>query len=289
MPMQSPVFLRLCPGRCARAGHGSLREGLPSASLSARGARAHHLPQGTLLWGSARKAADTEMSSVLTSVNLDGLSLEAGRLVGPPGAPKDLTGAVLQGQASDGQPVEVALCGAEPDREDPTQVWYRIQIWNEVSGSWESPCIATGRVTSPRALAVQGVWDETGTRREVSGKFTFACENGAIAKCVDWGYKPWAQKDGRPWRSCTRHARGWRGPTIAAMGAVTPGGTLPSTSTMASRCSRARRVLGDLGCSAGFLRGSLECRRRRLPGAYARRALADAGCGRVSPCASQGA
>jgi hypothetical protein len=178
-------------------------------------------PQGTLLWGTGRKVAGNEMSSVLASVDLararrgsatlKGVRLEDGRLVAPSTGTKGLVGAVLQGKASDGQPVEVAICGADPTSQDPSMEWYRIEIWNAVSASWENPCIATGRVPSPRALAVRGVWDETGARREVPGKFTFACENGAIAKCVHWGYKPWAKKDGRPLtdlhQACTRMAR----------------------------------------------------------------------------------
>jgi hypothetical protein len=89
--------------------------------------------------------------------------------------------------------------------------WYQIQVWNAESGSWDNPCIATHQVPSPRAPAVSGVWDETGARHKLPGKFTFACENGAIAKCVDWGYKPWAKKDGQSLQelhqACTRMAR----------------------------------------------------------------------------------
>jgi hypothetical protein len=165
--------------------------------------------------------AGSETSSVLTSLDLGrvrlggrvlkGLRLEEGRLVAPSLAPEDLVGAVLQGTASDGQPVEVALCGAKPASGDPSMVWYQIEVWNAESASWKNPCIATGRVSSPRVLAVQGVWDEKGARSEVPGKFTFACENGAIAKCIDWGYKPWAKKDGHSLKelhqACTRMAR----------------------------------------------------------------------------------
>ena len=178
-------------------------------------------PQGTLLWGSARQVADNEMSSVLASldlgrVRLDGVALKGvylknGRLMAPSLAPERLVGAMLQGTASDGQPVEVALCGAEPASDDPAMSWYHIEVWNAASASWENPCIATHRVPSPRALAVQGVWDENGARQDKPGKFTFACENGAIAKCVDWGYKPWAKKDGRSLadlhQACTRMVR----------------------------------------------------------------------------------
>lgn len=178
-------------------------------------------PQGTMLWGTGRKVVADEMSSVLTSVDasrvrlggttLKGVHIEDGHLVAPSLAPEGLIGAVFQGTSSDDQPVEVALCGAEPASKDRSMVWYRIELWNPRSASWENPCVATGRVPEPRALAVRGVWDETGAHHEVPGKFTFACENGAIAKCIDWGYKPWAMKDGHSLaelhQACTRMAR----------------------------------------------------------------------------------
>jgi hypothetical protein len=166
--------------------------------------------------------ADKETSTVLASldsksarlagVTLKGLRLEEGRLVAPGvAAPEGLTGATLQGAASDGQPVEVAICGARADANDASMVWYDIEVWNAESGSWANPCIPTHRVPEPRALAVRGVWDETGARRDAAGRFTFACQNGAIAKCIDWGYKPWAKKEGRPLQdlhqACTRMVR----------------------------------------------------------------------------------
>jgi hypothetical protein len=177
-------------------------------------------PQGTLLWGTGRLVKEKETSSVLASVELGrarrggkalkGLRLEGGRLVAP-SAPKGVVGTVFQGAASDGKPVEVAVCGAEATAEDPTQVWYRLELFNEVSQTWENPCIETEQVPVPRALAVPGVWDESGAKRAVKGKFTFACENGAIAKCVNWGYAPWGKKEGKSLaevhQACTRMAR----------------------------------------------------------------------------------
>jgi hypothetical protein len=190
-------------------------------------------PQGTMLWGT-RRSWDTEKvaeerSSVLVSANLESLrqadagvqalKLEGGRLVVLPtpspeagtSATRGVVGSVLQGTASDGKPVEVAICGAEPSAEDPGMVWYRIQAWNEVAQEWENPCVALDRVPDPRALAVRGVWDESGAHKDVPGKLTFACENGAITKCIHWGYKPWASRDGQSLASlhqaCTRMAR----------------------------------------------------------------------------------
>jgi hypothetical protein len=181
-------------------------------------------PQGTMLWGTKRswdteKVAE-ERSSVLVSASLaplvrpaaevTALKLEGGRLVTLPSA-RSVVGTVLQGTASNGKPVEVAICGAEPSAEDPGMVWYRIEAWNDVAQEWENPCVALDRVPDPRALAVSGTWGVSGAHQSDSGKLTFACENGAITKCINWGYKPWASRGGQSLASlhqaCTRMAR----------------------------------------------------------------------------------
>lgn len=182
-------------------------------------------PQGTLLWG-MRGTWDSapeplERRSVIVSVDLhalrktdtavQALRLEDGRLVASPESSSGPVGTVLQGTSSDGKPVEVAVCGAEPAPEDPNMVWYRIEAWNPVAQEWENPCTPSGSVPDPRALAVGGVWDSTGARQEAPGKFTLACETGVITKCVRWGYKPWASRDGQSLaeahQACTRMAR----------------------------------------------------------------------------------
>lgn len=186
-----------------------------------RGPKRSVWPNGSMLHGTATKVASDERSSILASVGLDralldgtefqGLRLERGRLTAPPPASRDLKGVFLTGADSDGQPVKVAICGASAAPEDPAMVWYQLEIWHEPSGSWRNPCIATLQNPSPRALAVRGVWDKTGASREVAGRFTFACETGAISKCITWGYKPWEKKDGRSLQelhqACTRMAR----------------------------------------------------------------------------------
>jgi hypothetical protein len=188
-------------------------------------------PNGTMLWGTRRKVARDEASSVLMSVDLGGVQregepvgevkVEGGRLVasrapaaaggGAAGEDGGLAGAIFRGTASDGQPVEVAICEAEPAAEDREMVWYGIELWSEAAREWQNPCATTARVPMPRALAVRGVWDAQGGHREVPGKFTFACEGGAIVKCIGWGYRPWRVQGGRSLvdyhQACTRMAR----------------------------------------------------------------------------------
>jgi hypothetical protein len=181
--------------------------------------------QGASLWG-AKQTWDSEQKlderrSVLTSVDgeavrkapdgVKAVRLQEGHLVAWPEASSNIVGTVLQGTNSDGKPVEVAICGAEPSADDPSVEWYRIEAWNPVAQEWENPCQANIRTPAPRALAVSGVWDASGAHRDAPGKLTLACEAGAISKCVTWGYKPWAQRDGKSLaelhQTCTRMAR----------------------------------------------------------------------------------
>ncbi|MFL5348184.1 MAG: ADYC domain-containing protein [Hyalangium sp.] len=184
-----------------------------------------HGPQGTMLWGTRRtwssQQESDERRSVLVSVDLtapletdsqvEALQVKDGRLVASPDSSTSLVGTVLQGTSSDGKPVEVTVCGAEPAPEDPSMVWYHIEAWNPVAQEWENPCVATGRVPDPRALAVSGVWDASGAHHDVPGRFTLACETSVITKCINWGYKPWARHDGHSLaelhQACTRMAR----------------------------------------------------------------------------------
>jgi len=182
-------------------------------------------PQGTMLWGTRRGWSDRqepdEQRSVLVSVSMapvkqvspevSSLRLEGGRLVASPEASRSLMGTVLQGTSSDGTPVEVAVCGAEPSPGDAEVVWYRLEAWNSLAQRWENPCAAADKIPDPRALAVGGAWDASGAHQAVEGKFTLACETGVITKCIGWGYKPWATHNGQSLaelhQACTRMAR----------------------------------------------------------------------------------
>jgi hypothetical protein len=178
-------------------------------------------PQGTMLWGTTRQNPDQEMSTVLATVALDGVtlggapvpgvSLAKGALAAPDRKPEELVGAIFQGTASDGRRTEVAVCSAEPSAQDASVLSYRIEIWDKVKESWENPCIANSHAPKPKALAVEGLWNKQGAHQAKPGTFTFACENGVIAKCIQWGYKPWDTKEGQPLQAlhqaCTRMAR----------------------------------------------------------------------------------
>jgi hypothetical protein len=211
-----PVWLYAAPPEAER--HARRCQGYAARGSAPR--------SGALLWGTWGTWEDShpgagERRSVLASVEVTapliadpevrGLHLEKGRLVAFPQPASSLVGTVLRGSSSEGKPVEVAICGVEPAPADPDMAWYRIEAWNPVAQAWVNPCMATARIPDPRALAVNGVWDSSGARRQVPGRLTLACENSAIAWCIRWGYKPWISLDGQSLaelhQACTRLAR----------------------------------------------------------------------------------
>ena len=181
--------------------------------------------QGTALWGTRRswdpEQETDERSSVLTTIDGNSLvkapagvksvRLEEGHLVTSPEASGSVADLVLKATDSDGNPLELAICGAEPSADDPSVEWYRVEAWNAVAQEWENPCQATGTVPAPRAQLVSGAWAPSGARLNAPGKLTLACESGAISKGITWGYQPWAYRDGKSLadlhQACTRMAR----------------------------------------------------------------------------------
>lgn len=55
-------------------------------------------------------------------------------------------------------------------------------------------------------MFVPGVWDESGAHVSQRDALTYACMDGVIAKCVDWGYAPWTV-GADIHATCTRLAR----------------------------------------------------------------------------------
>ena len=85
------------------------------------------------------------------------------------------------------------------------------------TGQWKPACYDQYTGAPTWAVPVSGYWDFRqgvpggGDKIEDPGSFTFACLNGAIAKCVMWGYRPWATYNGTslaPYhQTCTRVVR----------------------------------------------------------------------------------
>jgi len=222
-------------GATARPGHQNRRPLVAAAPSPDRSAQPcmtsekhqrNVWPPAASLWGTLRtwntRHRPDERSSVLTSVALDraayfktgpqALTLENARLIPVPATSRGVPGTVLRGSDSNNKPVDVVICRADPDvTGDSEVIWYQIKALNAATGEWENPCVGTGQEPNPPATALRGYWDEAGRHHDDPNRFTFACRHGALARCIDWGYRPWAKKNGRslaPFhQACTRMAR----------------------------------------------------------------------------------
>jgi hypothetical protein len=65
---------------------------------------------------------------------------------------------------------------------------YQLSV-RDPAGAFQPYCLPD-REGRTLALPLQGSWDAS-RNHVASGAMTFACTNGALAKCVRWGYKPW--------------------------------------------------------------------------------------------------
>lgn len=65
---------------------------------------------------------------------------------------------------------------------------YEVKVRDRSATDADLRALCTG--SSNRALAVQGRWDAKGNHTDDPNQFTFACTDGLIAKCIDWGWRP---------------------------------------------------------------------------------------------------
>jgi hypothetical protein len=75
-----------------------------------------------------------------------------------------------------------------------SDVWaYDMDVRVGNKGAWAPLCI-DGNGQRVKVLVLGDVWDPaTGARLDqFTGAATFACRGGALAKCVEMGYRPWA-------------------------------------------------------------------------------------------------
>ena len=75
---------------------------------------------------------------------------------------------------------------------------YFYEMENQVGASWEPACL-DGAGNPVDAIALRKNWDPAnGARQENPDAITWACRGAALAKAVEWGYRPWAIHLGTP-------------------------------------------------------------------------------------------
>jgi hypothetical protein len=130
----------------------------------------------------------------------------------------DFNQARFQGTLGSGARVWLRVDAMTPHTGPDGDLWtYRVSYQEPRDGLWYPVCKGEGG-TALDAIPVAGRWDyrhglpgEGGRKIDDPAAFTFGCEGAAIAKCVRWGYKPWASVQGvslaAHHQTCTRLVR----------------------------------------------------------------------------------
>ena len=85
----------------------------------------------------------------------------------------------------------VVQSGVQPDV-------YFYNVENEASPGVYEPACRDGAGNPVDAIALKNSWDpDSGMRLDISDAITWACRGAALAKAVEWGYRPWISPDMR--------------------------------------------------------------------------------------------
>jgi hypothetical protein len=157
----------------------------------------------------------------MAGVALANLHLDGGQLVaqGPHGttlAGADLIGAHLSGNLDNGDVLSLRIDDVATGSAPNGDLYYYTVRYQRGDGSWGMLCAdETGNPTS--AIVLAGRWSYAqgvaggGAHIADAASFTFACRGAALAKCAEWGYKPWRSVRGvnlAPYhQTCTRVVR----------------------------------------------------------------------------------
>jgi len=104
-------------------------------------------------------------------------------------------GTLIPARDEQGAAVSLRVESVEHDPRDPDGevLLYQLSVRNP-AGGWQPYCFPDpdGRTV---AIPLHGSWDASRNHVE-NDEITFACTNGALGKCVRWGYKPWKTVNG---------------------------------------------------------------------------------------------
>jgi hypothetical protein len=161
---------------------------------------------GSSLNGSSLNGSSLNGDALIAS-RLEGTAFHADLPDGTRLAGRDFRGIRFTGYTWRGGRVPMRIDDIEPSSLQEDVLLYRVSYF--ARGEWNLLCgrDAEGRVL--RAIPLAGAWNERGDRIYDARMMTWACQDGAVAKCVERvGYKPWLSQDHEArHQACTRMIR----------------------------------------------------------------------------------
>lgn len=101
-----------------------------------------------------------------------------------------IVGTILTSVDQQGRKQTLKIKDVQLDPQDTGgDVYLYTVLSQDKTGQWHNFCLPDPKGVA-KAIPLTGRWDRTGAHIDDSS-ITFACTNGALAKCVRWGYKPW--------------------------------------------------------------------------------------------------
>jgi len=127
----------------------------------------------------------------INGVSINGNALSAETTDGQVLTGTDFVGALLGATLSDGTAITLRVDSATTLEGANDDVWaYGVSV--EVDDGWARLCGDDVDGSPKLAIPVQGTWNVvTGAWSDTGGEFSFACRKASVAKCVEFGYKPW--------------------------------------------------------------------------------------------------
>jgi hypothetical protein len=157
----------------------------------------------------------------LNGMSLNGMSLNGTQLTGLKSNGQVVSGSALvgtrmKGTLSSGGTLDLRVDSAATLPAPNSDVWAYTVRYALAGGTWSPLCGESGGVPV-LAVPLTGTWNYAagvaggGSWTNTTTSFTFGCRGTALAKCVEFGYKPWKTVGGVSLRNhhqaCTRMIR----------------------------------------------------------------------------------
>jgi hypothetical protein len=156
----------------------------------------------------------------LNGMSLNGMSINGTELTGVTGdgpvSGTALVGATMVGQLSNGDSLSLRVDAAGALAAPNADVWaYEVSV--DTDSGWQPLCGTDAGGTPIGAIPLAGTWNAQagvpggGSWTASSSLFSLGCRGASLAKCVEFGYKPWQTVGGASLRdhhqACTRMLR----------------------------------------------------------------------------------
>lgn len=109
----------------------------------------------------------------------------------------NVQGTEMVGLDDQGRQQTFQIRNVEFDSKDPQgeTALYTV-FYRDNHQTWQNLCQPNDKYEA-KAIALQGSWNKAGAYQRSKNLVSFSCLNGALAKCVRFGYKPWKTVDGK--------------------------------------------------------------------------------------------